>query len=417
MNKAPALPENRPALDSAFPSLFLMGFCLLLAIACITVCAWKIILLEQEQRETEQERLLLERDRDAFLTYGAELPRLTMQHGQLARDIASLDERRKELEKSIEDMSQEQTKLRLETGGLAGTIAAMEAQADATRAELSKTAAELDKLRPDLAATRKEVDGLKARESALNESIAKKQKDESRLLANIAGLERSRAHAQEFVARLNEDKNFYAGMQKNFERTLANFEETLAKSGSLTSEYALKLEDMGKFKSTLDQGMAVLAADLQGVAGNLEAIKQDRANYAALLRQESEQQKLLREHVESIAANNKKLASALETIQNLDKKLQSSLAAEAAVLQKLAENIKASLVQSGEQGREFGQILDNGLERQREIAKLVKEAREELNLNHGQRAELETVLEKLRAMLLDMASEKAAPAPEEKIAP
>lgn len=488
MNKPSLISENKAALDSAFPSLALMGFCFLLAIVCIVICAWKIILLEQEQREITQERLLLQRDKDAFMSYGGDLPKLGEEHRQLTLQVASLTESRGELEKNIEALRQKENSLRMRAGGLAGTIATLEAQAEATRAEAARAAAELGKLRPELEALRKEVANMKAQDSGLDESIAKKRKYESTLAANIAGLERSQAHTQEFLAKINTDRDFYLETHKSFERALAKLEETLSRTSALTGVYAGRLEEMGKFKTTLDQGMAVLSADLKGAASNLEAIKEARASHAALLKQEAEQGKLLREHVADVAQNNKKLAASLELVQDLDKKLQAALAAESATMQKLAqedaetrarlaataetlsksvdnfksdqgkiqatltdlgnllnerkaesktlldlavelaslaeknrettrsgiqvgavfgeaartlqkqaEELKTALDQGSEQGRRFGQVLDADMERQKEVAILIKEAREEITMSRRQSMELQAILEKLKA--------------------
>lgn len=335
MDKSPSSP--RSALDTSFPSLLVMGVCLLAAIAGIVVCGWKIVLLEQEQQDIAQERLLLERDRDAFLTYGGELPRMRDERRGLEQKLAQLTEARAGLRKEIASLEEERNKLRLEDGALAGTIATMNGQADAMRTLLGKGNAELAKLQPELENSRKEAARLKAQETTLRESIAAKQKQETGLLASIAGLERSRSHTQELLTRMSEDKEFYAGMRKNFETTLARFEETLKKSGILTEEYGQKLEDMGKFKTTLDQGMAVLSADLQEAATNLEAVKQARASHAALLKQETEQGKLLESHTNTIAANSKRLEQALEAVQMLDKKLQTALTVEANTITKLAQ--------------------------------------------------------------------------------
>ncbi len=386
--------KRRPILDSAFPSLALMGFCLFLALACIVICAWKIILLEQEREDIHQERLLLQRDKDAFLTYGGELPALATRHQDLTRKVAQLEETRSGLEKSIENLQAEQAKLRVEAGGLSGTIASLEAQSQAVGAELAKTVAELGELRPALDSSRKEAEKLRAQETALTQSIVKKQKDEAALLAAIAGLERSRRHARQFLEKLTEDQAFYGGMEKNYAAALARFEDILAKSASLTADYALKLEEMGKSRIALDQGMAMLKVDLESAAANLDALKKDRASHAALLRLEAEQEKLLREHVDGVAANNKKMAAALELVESLDGKLQAALAAEASSLRKVvhddsrtraklaaaAESLAASVEQmKADQGKlkagmaDMENLLAGGRTESRALGKLAAE--------------------------------------------
>lgn len=338
--------ESQPRLDSAFPSLLVMGLCLLFAIACIVFCAWKIILLEQEREEITQQRLLLQRDRDAFLTYGGELPRLTAEHGQLERKVETLRENRTALEKDLAKLEEERAKLAVETGSQSGSLAALETQARIAGDELGKTLAELARLRPELEKARKDTAALKAEEKALAESIAKKRNDEVSIMASIAGLERSRQQAQEFLARLAADGEFYSGMEKNFEAALGKFYAVLARAANLTEAYAAHVDGMDKFKSVLDQGMAALASDLDGAAVNLEALKKHRASQESLLGQEAEQGKLLKEHVDELAATNKKLVAALAAAQDIDRKLRTALGAEMESLRRLAredENTRATL--------------------------------------------------------------------------
>lgn len=391
---------KRPALDSAFPSLTLMAIGLITAVGLIIICGWKIILLEEERQDIKHERLQLERDRDAFLTYGSELPQLKNDHRVTTEALAMLDEQRKLLEKNINELTEKREALHTETRSLSGSAASLQAQIQSQNAELAANKAGIAKIKPELTALRKDMDVLKAQEKSLRESILAKRKEEAALLATVAGLERSRAQAEEFLSRVRADKEMYASVQKDFSHILATFEGIVGKSGTLSEEYAAKLEDMAKFKTHLDRGMAEMDADLQALASHLETMKQDRAVHAALLKQGQEHAKNLQTQVESVTAGNKKFTAAMESVQGLDKKLQAALAAEVKTIAKLAGEDSQTRADLAAAAKSLGQSAEGLKKNQQEarennsqVAALLNQQREELR--------------QLQDMASDMASNSA----------
>lgn len=389
--------DRRPALDSAFPSLTLMAVALFVAIALIVICGWKIILLEEERQDIKHERLLLERDRDAFLTYGSELPQLKDEHRVTTEALAMLDEQRKLLEKNIGELTEKREALNTQAKSLSGSATSLQAQIQAQNAELAECKAEMARIKPELASGRKELDLLRAQEKSLREGILQKRKEEAALLATVSGLDRSRSQAEAFLAQVRADKEMYASLQKDFGHILATFEEIVGKSGALSEEYAAKLDDMAKFKAHLDRGMAEMDADLHALAAQLDAMKQDRATHAALLKQGQEHARSLQAQVDGLAAGNKKFTAAMDSVQGLDKKLQAALAAEVKTITRLAgedSQTRADLAAAAKSLAQSAEGLKKNQNEAREnnsqLSALLNQQKEELRHLHDLASEVAT---------------------------
>lgn len=394
---------KRAALDIAFPSITVMAVALVVALLLIFICGWKLVLLEQEQQEIAQDRLVLERDRDAFLTYGSELPQLEDQRRQLLEEMARQEAKQKVLAKTITELETRREALSLETNGLAGAVANLQAQAQALNRELAEGQADLRKTRPELAQGKKELALLRAQENALKESIQNKQKTESTLVAAVAGLERSKAQAEEFVKRLSADKKIFDESQKKHDELLGMFENILARSGALTDEYAARMEDLNRIRAALDHGQASLASDIKSLAGHLDGIRQDRAMQATLLKTSAEQAKILQAQVEGVTSSNRKFGLALESVQGLDKKLQAALATEVRTLAKWAGEDAETRAKLAAAAHSLGESVDNFKNEQTTargsalaLVELVGKQREELQKLNELAAELVIHAEKSR---------------------
>lgn len=401
---ANTLAEHKgPALDRAFPSTILMGVALAIALALIAICAWKIFLLETEQEETRRERLLLERDRDAFLTYGSQLPQMTERHRLLNQEVAKLEDRRGFLEKSNEDLEKKNSQLDAQAARLTGAIAELQSQLQGLEATLAKDTAELDKTRPELASLKKEVATLAAQESALAKSIGEKRNQESALAANLEGLERSRQHAQEMLAKITEDREMVSNFEKQFQQLAAKFEAIVSRSDKLTGDYGARLEGMEKFLARMDQGMAMLEADRQALGANLDSFKKDRASYGAFLKQTGDHTRGLQTQVDSLGATNKKFASAMETVQGLETRLRNSLSAGSDALRKMAQEdakTRSSLAASAESLAQSLQSIKSQLEQSqadsKRVGDLLARQREQLDAMTAAATDMQHMLEKNR---------------------
>lgn len=395
--------EKKAALDIAFPSIAVMAVALVAALLLIFICGWKLILLEQEQQEIAQERLVLERDRDSFLTYGSELPQLEDQRQRMVEEIAKLEARQKVLSKTLSELETRRESLNLETNGLSGAVAHLQGQVQALNKELAESQAELRKIRPELAQGKKDLALLRAQENALRESIQTKQKNEATLAAALAGLERSRSQTEEYVKRLNTDKKFIEEGQKKHDELVAAFENIIAKSGALTDEYSMRVEDLNRVKIAFDHGQSTLDADLKSLAGHLDGIKQDRALHAALLKTGTEQNKVLQAQVEGVASSSRKLGIALESVQGLDKKLQAALATEVKTLAKWAGEDADTRAKLAAAAQSLGQSIESfkneqtmAKEKNHELSELVNKQREELQKLNELAAEFVIHAEKSR---------------------
>lgn len=395
--------SKRSLSNRCFPTLLGMGTLLVISIFLIAICAWKIFLLESEQEEIRRERLLLERDTDAFLTYGGELPQMTEQHRRLTHEVAELEKRKTWLDETNGDLDKKSRELDARAARLTGAIIEMESQLQALQASVGKETAELARLRPERSALQKEVETLKAEESSLNESLNQKRRQEAALTANLEGLERSSAHTRELLTRMTSDQKAYEGFEKRLQQLAERFEAILERSDTFTTEYGARIEGLEKFVTKMDQQLTLLDTDRQSMSLNLEALKKDRANYATLLKQTGDQKNLMQTQLESLTSANKKFSAAMENIQNMDNRLQTTLKAESGALKKMAQEdvrVRASLASSAEALKQDIKTLQAQLEHTQtnsgHIGELLTRQREKLDELNAAMASLDSMIEKNR---------------------
>ena len=383
------------ALDRSFPSLFVMGLALALALGLVCVCGWKIFALESEWQELARERLLLERDRDAFLTYGGELPQMTERHRFLAGEVARLEDRKKHLEESNAGLEAQGEELAGKASRLAGRVAALETQTQENETELGKIRAELGKLKPERETISQEVAALKASEEGLRAEMAKKRQQEATLISKVEVLEANRRHLEELLARMNVDRELYASFEKNINGLVEKFGAILNRAEAATTDYGLKLADMEKVAAGLGNSLAALDVDRQSFASNLDAFKKDRQNFAGLLKQSGNWNQSIQAQIDSLQAGNRKLAAAMDSVRGLDSRLQSSLASETTALRKLAHEdaqVRASL------GAAAQALTGNTQELKTQLERSAGAAGQLADLIARQRGQLDEIGEKIMAL-------------------
>lgn len=359
--------------------------------------------MDAEREEISRERLLLERDRDAFLTYGGELPQMTERHRVLTQEVATLEDRKTYLDKSNAELDAKQKELEAKAARLTGAISELQAQQQTLEGELAQNRAEALKLQPERAALQKEVALLKSQEATLSTSIAQKQKQEATLIASLEGIERQRSHAQTLLSKMTDDRELYDRLGTHIEQISGKFEAILAKSDGLTSEYAAKLEGLDKTLAKMDHGFALLDADRQALGLNLDALKKDHANYAAFLKQNGDQSRALQVQVELLVANNKKFTAVMDAVHGLDAKLQSALAAEVGTLKKMAQddaqtraNLASATLTLGQNAQLFREQIERTQEAGKNVADLLAKQRTQLESMQTMAADLERAVEKNR---------------------
>lgn len=372
-----------------------MTLVLALAIVLIFICGWKIFALEAEERAIAEERLLLDRDRDSFLTWGGELPQIEERHSRLLTEVSKYEDRQKYLAKAVEELEAKREELNAATHDLMGVINELQGQKQTVITELADTRAELQRLRPEQASTQKEVETLKAQQAALNANIAQKQKQEAALVANLEGLERSREHASAMLEKMTGDKEALASFEKRLDNLTGKFDGVVAKAAELNGSFAAKLEDVNRFQARMDHGVAALEMDVQALAANLDSIKKDRTTWDVQLKTITDQNKALQAQADSLAQINKKLSAAIEAAGEMDRRFQATLVAEAAVLNKMVQEDSQTRAQLGSASH----ALEQGASQLRQqLGEARDDASQIRNLLSTQKGELEAVASAVKSV-------------------
>lgn len=382
-------------LDQSFLSIWLLGITAFFAIATMLFCGWRIFLLEGEARELARERLLLERDRDEFLTYGSELPQMSEQHKAMQMELRQFEVRHAELKKEVANLEDKRGNLGRESQDLLGAVTELRAQAEAATGELGRIKAEMARLGPQKEAATREVAELEAREKLLVDSIAEKQKQEAILAANVEGMERQKSHTQQLLARMADDRQRYADFEKTVTERLARFDSVLDNASNLNGKYGERLEDLAKARTGMLQGLEALNVDLQGLSAYLETVKKDRAAWMDALSETADKNKMLQVEINNVAANGKKLAGEIEASENARKTFQATLLTEAAIINRMASEDAGARAQLAEIASSLGRD-------QQALKALVAQIKEDSSqirtLMASQQGEVERLAESSRAL-------------------
>ena len=320
--------------DAAFPSTLLMGACLILIVALVGVTGWKVLLLDQEREDIHQQRAVLERDINAFKLYGGELPQLEKRHGELTVSIASLEGIQRDLQQTIEKLTQQRQTLAEEAARLSGDNTELVSRINAVRKELGQAQSELVNARPLAATAKQELVALRSQETSLRASIAEKQKQATVLTADIQGLERSRAHAQELLARMTEDQKVLDGFKKSVDAMAMQLQASVTKANSASAEYVRQAASVQGATRSLDAELATMQARLQTMDSQIASLERHSATLSQILTQGGASAQAMQGQVQNLMTENKRLGTVL---QALDAQVQQWVQHAQAPLAKITE--------------------------------------------------------------------------------
>ncbi|MDR1658033.1 MAG: hypothetical protein LBT47_10865 [Deltaproteobacteria bacterium] len=270
---------DAPRSDTAFPSTMLMGVFLLIVVALISVTGWKVLVIEHEREYIRMQTALLERDKNSFKQYSEELPQLEKRYEELTVSVTSLEGSQKNLQQTIEKLTQQRQILTEETAQLSGSNAELISRINSLRQELGQAQGELAITSPLVAEAKQELATLQNQEALLRSTVLEQQKQAATLTADIQGLERSSAHAQELLTRLTEETTRLGGNNTELisrinalRQELGQVQSELADTSPLVAaakqELAALQSQETLLRSTISEQQkqaATLTADIQGL--------------------------------------------------------------------------------------------------------------------------------------------------------
>lgn len=304
-----------PRSDTAFPSILLMGMGIILVIALVGITGWKVLLLDQEREAVRQQRIILERDVNAFKQYSGDLPQLEKRHGELTASIAELGGTQKALQQAVDKLTQHRQTVADESARLGGDNAELTSRIDAVRKELGQAQGELANARPMVATAKKELAALQSQEATLRANVSDLQKKAATLTADIQALERSRTHAEELLARMTEDQKALEGFKKSVDAMGAQLRASLAKADAASNEYTRQTTNVQDTTRNLDAEVAAMQTRLRTMESHIATLERHGTSFSQLLAQGGTSTQTLQAQIQTLTAENKRLGSTLEALE------------------------------------------------------------------------------------------------------
>lgn len=307
---------SAPRADTAFPSIFFMGLCLISVIALVGITGWKVLLLDQEREEIRRDRAILERDINAFKQYSGELPQLEKRYGELTASVTQLEGTQKGLQEAVDKLAQQRQALAEESARLSGENTELTSRIKAVRTELGQVQAELANAKPLTATAKQELAALTSQEKSLRESITEKRNQVATLSAEIQGLERRREHAQELLARMTEDQRILGGFQKSVDSMTAQLQTSLEKVDTASNEYSRQTTSVQAATRNLDAEIVAMQARLQTMEKHIATLERNGVSFSQMLTQGGTSAQALQSQIQTLTAENKRLETTLRALDN-----------------------------------------------------------------------------------------------------
>lgn len=339
LHQAPPLFGRSPSMnaarsDTAFPSIAIMGLCVILVTVLLAITGWKVLLLDQEREDIRQQRALLERDINIFKQYGGELPQLEKRHGELAASIAQLEGVQTGVQQAVDNLTQNRQTLTEESARLSGDNTELSSRINAVRKELVQTQSELTSAKPLAASAKRELSVLQSDEAALRVSIADKQKKVATLTADIQGLERRQTHARDLLTRIMEDQKTLDGFKKSVDSMTTQMQASLVKADVASNEYAQQTMNVQTATRNLDAEIAAMHTRLQTMESNIATLERHSSSFSQILTTGDSSTQTLQAQIQALTAENKRLGT---TLQALDTQVQQWTQRSQAPLTKITE--------------------------------------------------------------------------------
>lgn len=331
---APSSDMGTPKSDTAFPSVLLMGLCLVLVIALVGITGWKVLLLDQEREEIRKDQAILARNVDAFKQYSGELPQLEKRYGELTASVAQLEGTQKGLQQTVDKLSQQRQTLAEESARLSGDNTEITSRVNAARTELGQIQAELANAKPLAASAKQELATLQSQEAALRASITEKQIQVATLTSDVQGLERSRTHAQDLLTRMTEDQKALEGFRKTVDSMAAQLQASLAKADAASNEYARQSTNVQTATRNLDAETAAMHTRLQTLENNIAALERHSSSFSQILTLGGSSNQALQAQIQTLTSESKQLET---TLRALDSQVQQWTQRAEAPLEKVNE--------------------------------------------------------------------------------
>ncbi len=300
--KAPGEPAGRPRLDTAFPSIRLLGLCVFVVVLGLVFAGWNMVHLDQQWADLARQKAVLEKEKADLAEYTAELPTLERRHADLTSLTAALEKNRQILDGEVaqlEQQRQEARKILDET--LSANYLAQNAQREAQR-ELTQIIEEINTGRPMLIAIEARLAVLKVKELSLREALAGEETRKAQLAADLKGLERERDHARELLERMLNDRKTLADFSDAVKASARGLDQAAKDADAAAKKFTTVTSDLGGSTLNLKTEAAAIADKVQPLEAQIAQLTARNKALAGAAEQDEKIRRELKSQVETLTA-------------------------------------------------------------------------------------------------------------------
>lgn len=266
-NKNTNGPAARPCLDAAFPSIRLMAAGVFLVVAALIFSGWNMVQMGKRGDELIKQKEALEKEKTELAEYLDELPILERRHADLSSSTTTLEKEHNLLTEEVARLTRQRQEIREMLEKTQGTYHVAQSARREAQQELHKIITEIEIITPKLITLEARLAVLKAQEHSLAEALAGDQTQKIQLAAEIKGLERERAHAEELLARLVNDRKTLQGFSDAIKVSARDLNEMVNAAGETARKFSAVTSSLDDSSGSVKTG----AADLAGRIKNLDA--------------------------------------------------------------------------------------------------------------------------------------------------
>jgi len=261
------------ALDRSFFPVWSMGVALILVILLTLLSGWKIINLESERSSVESQRLLLERDKQAYADIQKELPSLERRKQAIISEFSELEGKGRSAQVRYESITVQSNAAQSNLEKALAERDQAQAASQAARQELASLQADIQKARVDSQNLKQQVEALRAEEQTFGKSAKQLREQVAQIEADISGLERERQNRKKILEQMSQDTSELQKISKRFDGIAYNLE--VSHKAADEAIKSLHFESQ-KFTKAVEE----VNKQTQGLAKETQVVSREAGNFA-----------------------------------------------------------------------------------------------------------------------------------------
>lgn len=304
-----------PRLDTTFPSVKLLAAAIGFIILVSIISGFKVVRLDHDQDELRLERAVFEKERAALGDYKNEMPALEQLHTELRNVTADMQARHDALAEELKGLEQQRQEVRTMLDEARGEYYRFQGARQEAQQEMAQIVNEISSVRPMMRVYKTQMEVLKVREAETRESINKLLAQKEQLAADLKGLEREKAHAQEFLERVLNDRKVLQTFAESVGATAGELRQTVKNTDAATKNFVALTAGLEASVQQIKTGAQTIPAKIKSLDEQTAGLAASNKTLAAAADQGEKAGKALQSQVDSLTASAASLKQSLKDME------------------------------------------------------------------------------------------------------